>query len=69
MGFVKMRSFSRDEWAYREATKRRYQGAAGESASAPDPTASQIFFEVGVTLAAALSIALVGNLLAVWLAG
>jgi hypothetical protein len=65
----KMRSLSRHEWAYREAAKRRCRDAADESARSPNPTASQVSFEIGVTLAAALSVALVGNLLSVWLGG
>jgi hypothetical protein len=69
MGCGKMRSLSRHEWAYREAAKRRCRDTADGSPPAPNPTASQISFEVGVTLAAALSVALVGNLLSVWLGG
>ena len=65
----KMRSLSRHELAYREVTKRRCRDAADESARATNPTAGQIVFEIGVTLAAALSLALVGNLLSVWLGG
>ena len=65
----KMRTISRHELAYREATKGRYRDAADESARAPNPTASQIGFEIGVTLAAALSIAFVGNILSIWLGG
>jgi hypothetical protein len=65
----KMRSLSRHELAYREVTKRRCRYAADESARATNPTAPQIVFEIGVTLAAALSLALVGNLLSVWLGG
>jgi hypothetical protein len=65
----KMRSLSRHELAYREATKRRCRGAADGSARAPNPTASQIGFEISVTLAAALSVALIGNLVSVWLGG
>jgi hypothetical protein len=65
----KMRSLSRDELAYREATKRRCQGAMDQSTHAPHPTESQIVFEIGVTLAAVLSIAVIGNLLSVWLGG
>jgi hypothetical protein len=65
----KMRSLSRHQLAYREATKRQCRDAANESARTPNPAASQVVFEIGVTLAAALSIALVGNLLSVWLSG
>jgi hypothetical protein len=64
-----MRSLSREELAYHEATKRRSQGAVDRSAHAPYPTESQIIFEIGVTLAAALSLAVIGNLLSVWLGG
>jgi hypothetical protein len=64
-----MRSLSRDELAYREATKRRCRGAMDQSAHAPYPTESQIIFEIGVTLAAALSLGLIGNLLSIWLGG
>jgi len=64
-----MRSLSRDQLAYREATKRRFQGAVDQSAHAPNPTESQILFEIGVTLAAALSLALIGNLLSIWVGG
>jgi len=65
----KMRSLSRHELASRKAAKRRCQDAADEAVRAPNPTASQIVFEIGVTLASVLSIALVGNLLSVWLGG
>jgi hypothetical protein len=65
----KMRSLSRHELAYREVTKRRCRDAAADSARATNPTAAQIVFEIGVTLAAALSLALVGNLLSVGLGG
>jgi hypothetical protein len=68
MGFGSMRSLSREELAH-EATKRRYRGAANGSEGTSYPTASEILFEIGVTLAATLSIALVGNLLSVWLGG
>jgi hypothetical protein len=69
MGFGSMRSLSREELAYREATKCRYWGAADGLDRTPYPTASEILFEIGVTLAATLSIALVGNLFSVWLSG
>jgi len=64
-----MRSLSRDELAYREATKRRSQGAVDQSGHASNSTESQILFEIGVTLAAALSLALIGNLLSIWVGG
>jgi hypothetical protein len=57
-----MQSLSRDEWAYRQHTKRRCRSAADALSHAPYP--SQILFDIGVTLAAALSIALIGNVLA-----
>ena len=60
-----MQSLSREELAYHQSAERRI--AADALSYAPDP--SQILFEIGVTLAAALSIALMGNLLAVCLSG
>jgi hypothetical protein len=63
----KMQSLSRDELAYRQFRKRRCQNAAGALSHAPYP--SQVLFEIVVTLAAALSIALIGNVLAVCLSG
>lgn len=62
-----MQSLSRDELAYRQSAKRRCRSAADALSHAPDPP--QIFFEIGVTLTAALSIALVGNVLAACLSG
>jgi hypothetical protein len=62
-----MQSLSREELAYRQSTERRCRIAADALSHAPDP--SQILFEIGVTLAAALSIALMGNLLAACLSG
>jgi len=44
---------------------RRPDGDAGHHAPAPQPTPAEVYFEVGLHLAAALSIALAGNLLAV----
>ena len=61
-----MQSLSRDELAYRQSTKPRCRSAAALS-HAPYP--SRIVFEIGVTLAAALSIALIGNVLAACLSG
>jgi hypothetical protein len=63
----KMQSLSRDELAYRQSAKRRCRSAADALSHAPSP--SQIRFEIGVTLAAALSIALIGNVLAASLSG
>jgi hypothetical protein len=60
-----MQSLSREELAYRQSAERRI--VADALSHAPDP--SQILFEIGMTLAAALSIALMGNLLAVCLSG
>jgi hypothetical protein len=61
----KMQSLSRDELACRQRTKRRCRSAALPHAPYP----SQIAFEIGVTLAAALSIALIGNVFSVCLSG
>jgi hypothetical protein len=62
-----MQSLSRDELVYRQFTKGRCQNAVGALSHAPNP--SQVLFEIGVTFAAALSIALIGNVLAVCLSG
>jgi len=64
-----MRGLSRDELICRQLTKRRSWTVADESRLAPYPTPSQILFEIGVTLVAALSIAFVGNVLAAALGG
>jgi hypothetical protein len=64
-----VRSLSRNELAYRAPVERRYRSVADESMLESYPTSSQIRYEIGVTLAAALSIAFVGNVLAVWLGG
>ena len=63
----KMQSLLRDELAYRQSTKRRCRSAADTLLRAPQP--SQIVFQIGVTLAAALSIALIGNVLVACLNG
>jgi hypothetical protein len=63
----KMQSLSRDELAYRQSTQRRCRSAAHALSDVPYP--SQILFEIGVMLAAALSIALIGNVLAACLSG
>jgi len=60
-----MQTLSRDELACRQLTKRQCRNAALPHAPYP----SQIVFEIGVTLAAALSIALIGNVLSLCLSG
>ena len=62
-----MQSLLRDELAYRQSTKRRCRSAADALSRSPQP--SQIVFQIGVTLAAALSIALIGNVLVACLNG
>ena len=63
-----MRSLSLEELACR-STERRCRIIAAEQPRAPCPTPQRMLFEVGVTLAAALSIAFVGNILSIWLGG
>jgi hypothetical protein len=42
---------------------------ASDDARAPHPTSAEVYFDVGLVLAAALSLALVGNLLAIAASG
>jgi len=63
-----MRSLSREELACRP-TERRRRIIAAEQARALYPAPQRMLFEIGVTLAAALSIAFVGNILSIWLGG
>jgi hypothetical protein len=57
-----MRSLSREELAC-QSTEPRCRIIAAY------PTPQRMLFEIGATLAAALSIAFVGNVLSIWLGG
>jgi hypothetical protein len=63
-----MRSLSREELAC-QSTEPRCRIIAAKHARALYPTPQRMLFEIGATLAAALSIAFVGNVLSIWLGG
>lgn len=62
-GGAKMHGRSRDELICRQVTKCRSWDAVDDSGLTSCPTPSQILFEIGVTLVAALSIAFIGGVL------
>jgi hypothetical protein len=64
-----MRSLVGEVAVWRRPPEPQRRIIATEHAGAPAPTPQQMLFEVGVTLAAALSVALAGNFLATWVGG